>query len=119
MFQAAKGKVVGEGKAVQAECGEAPAPTMPRAPWPLLWLVGPSSRHEGKSERRTGPRKSLGELFQMLPAVSSLYGAVIVSRYPKLTETALRLWSPILLGSSLPSVKLSKPFLEINNHLEI
>ena len=37
----------------------------------------------------------------------------------KTTERALRLWSPILLNSSLSSVKLSKPFLEINNHLEI
>lgn len=111
--------MVGEGKGVQPECGEASAPTMPRAPWPLVWTVGPSSRHDGKSKRQTGTREALGELFQMLPAVSPLFGAVIISCYPKLTERTLRLWSPVFLDSSLSSVKPSKPFLEINNHLEI
>lgn len=62
---------------------EASAPTVPRAPWPLVWLVGPSSRHEGKFKRQIGTRKALGETFQTLAAVSPVYKTMIVY-YPKL-----------------------------------
>ena len=99
-------KVEGEGRAGQA------------LPAPGLGGPHPPTRYERKFKRQTGKRKAPREPFQTLPAVSPEWtnGCLVFSKTNRNSTWNLVSYSGFQRVLHSP---LSKPFLEVKNHLGI